>query len=803
MRQAFPVIAVPSRGVRAAAVRWTGGRGGNPFWPWPRIRRPLDAAGLLLAAAALAVLVVAAVADPSTLIASARWLPTAKSGFTRFLFTLGNVVASFAILSVLVAIAIDALRRRRFALTSAALAGGTATVAGLTLDLVVPRLTTSEAAAVLLGPGGGSAALPVTAAVALVLGADLQRRRWLAPARVALAVAVGCSLGLGGLTLPSAAYAVLVGVTAGLAVRVAVGVVPAHPPEDLVKSVLDRAGWSLTGLIEEEQGIGRSRYLGRRENGDDVVVTVIDPDLRGVGFVRRAWTLLRLRTAAVGRPALSLRGQLERRALCGALAQEAGVATPRVLALLSAGPALVQVERPLAGRTLAAAGAVEAPVAERAWSALRRLHDAGIAHGALTPDSVVLLPHGDVGFGRLASAQPAATDLQREIDAVALLVAIASHMEPAQAVAAMRDGYGTTPVAQARLAALLQPLALPRAVRRRIRGTPLLGDLRTALADEAGAAPVEAPRLERLRARTVVSVVAGTAAAYVLAGQLSKVDVAGALAVARPWWIAVALLGAALTFVGAALIRQAFSPVRLPLLRTTLVQLASSFLTLVTPPAVGHVGLNIRYFQRSGVPTPTAAGTVAVSEAITVAVSVLVLLVSGWLSGVSQSRLALLPSGNVLAVLVAAAAVLALVTAIPQTRRLLRRRLEPLVRGTLPQLVASASDPRRLGTAIAGVLVQNAGFVLALDASLRSFSASLPIPTLVVVQMAAATLGSAAPTPGGLGAVEAALVAALTATGIPVGTALTAVLVFRAATFWIPAPFGWVTFVGLQRRGYV
>jgi uncharacterized protein (TIRG00374 family) len=243
----------------------------------------------------------------------------------------------------------------------------------------------------------------------------------------------------------------------------------------------------------------------------------------------------------------------------------------------------------------------------------------------------------------------------------------------------------------------------------------------------------------------------------------------------------------------------AFVPSALPLGRTCLVQLASSFVTLVTPPTVGHVGINIRYLQRSGIPTATAGAVVGVSQAVTVTVTVLLLLLCGWLSGVSPSRPSLLPSGDVLAVLLAAAALIALAVAVPVTRRLLRRRLEPLVRRALPQLLAAATDPRRLGTAVLGVLILNAGNVLALDASLRAFSVTPPLAGLVVVYLVASTVGSAAPTPGGLGAVEAALVGGLTATGVPVATALAAVLVFRTATFWLPAPVGWVAFVALQR----
>jgi uncharacterized membrane protein YbhN (UPF0104 family) len=299
----------------------------------------------------------------------------------------------------------------------------------------------------------------------------------------------------------------------------------------------------------------------------------------------------------------------------------------------------------------------------------------------------------------------------------------------------------------------------------------------------------------------VVSIAAGTLAAYLLIGQLGQIDLLGALQKAQPGWLALALLGSAITYVGSALALQAFVPVALPVATTALVQLASSFVTLVTPPAVGQVGLNLRYLQKASVPVPTAAAVVAVKEFVTVLVTVPLLLLCGWLSGVSASRLTLLPSGDVLFVLGVVAAALAVLVVVPVTRHLLLRRLQPLLRQTLPQLIAAASDPRRLLLAITGVLVLNAGYVLAFDASLRAFGAALDLPTLVVVYLAASVLGSAAPTPGGLGAVEAALVGGLTAVGVPVAAALPAVLAFRTATFWLPAPLGYLAMLGLQRRG--
>jgi uncharacterized membrane protein YbhN (UPF0104 family)/tRNA A-37 threonylcarbamoyl transferase component Bud32 len=762
----------------------------RPFWPRGRVRRPSDAARLLAVVGLLLLLALLSTLVP-------RLGDAALSrvhGLPRTVLEVANAVSSLAVLLSLGAVVATAVRRRRYALTSAAIA------CALGAAVAIAAQEAGEAGWVAsLGPARESAVVPVAATLAFVVGADLRWGRRLQEATyTAVAIASACALVLGSLTIAGSVAAALLGTAAGLAVRVAAGVVPARPPQDLVRTVLARAGIVVDRLRPLDQATGRARYSGADASGD-LVITVIDPDRRGVALAHRVWRVLRFRTPAVGRPALTLRGVTERQALVAGLARSAGVDVPAVLALLAAGPALVLVQRPLDGTRLADAAEPGPAALASAFRALRRMHGAGLTHGALSADTIVLTA-GGAGFTGLQFAQPAAGELQRDLDVVALLVAVAARVGAEGSVEALHAGYAGTSVDQARLVPLVQPLGLTRAARRAVRGTTVLDDLRVALSGKDSPAPVAAPRLQRIRARTVLAVAGATVGAHVLFTQLSDVSIGSAVRQAQPAWLAIALLGSAVTYLGAALVLSAFSPTRLPLGRTALVQLASSFVTLVTPPTVGHIGLNIRYLQRAGVPTATAAATVGVSQAVTVVVTVGMLLACGWLSGVSPSRPSLLPSGDVLAVLLVAAAVLGLAVAVPASRHALYRRLQPLVRRTVPQLLAAATDRRRLGTAALGVLILNGGNVLALDASLRAFSTSLALPSLVVVYLVASTVGSAAPTPGGLGAVEAALVGGLTTTGVPVAAALTAVLAFRTATFWLPAPVGWIALVALQRR---
>ena len=80
---------------------------------------------------------------------------------------------------------------------------------------------------------------------------------------------------------------------------------------------------------------------------------------------------------------------------------------------------------------------------------------------------------------------------------------------------------------------------------------------------------------------------------------------------------------------------------------------------------------------------------------------------------------------------------------------------------------------------------------------------AISVPRLGFLYLTASTVAAAAPTPGGVGAVEAALTAALTGAGAPPADALSAVFVFRLATYWLPIPFGWFSLNRLQKLGAI
>jgi uncharacterized protein (TIRG00374 family) len=85
-------------------------------------------------------------------------------------------------------------------------------------------------------------------------------------------------------------------------------------------------------------------------------------------------------------------------------------------------------------------------------------------------------------------------------------------------------------------------------------------------------------------------------------------------------------------------------------------------------------------------------------------------------------------------------------------------------------------------------------------AAVEAFGGGPTIPQIAVGYLLASALASVAPTPGGLGAFEAAMIATLAGFGMSSGAAVSATLSFRLATYWLPILPGWFSFTWMQHH---
>ena len=85
--------------------------------------------------------------------------------------------------------------------------------------------------------------------------------------------------------------------------------------------------------------------------------------------------------------------------------------------------------------------------------------------------------------------------------------------------------------------------------------------------------------------------------------------------------------------------------------------------------------------------------------------------------------------------------------------------------------------------------------MLCLYATFVAFDYHIGFGYLAVGYVVAYAIGTLAPTPGGLGAIEGILIALYVSFGVPSATAVAVVLVYRLINFWLPIPPGFIAYL--------
>ncbi len=597
------------------------------------------------------------------------------------------------------------------------------------------------------------------------------------------------------------------------------------------------------------------RYIVTLEEGAPLDVTVVDREQQAQGFFYRVWQRLALRGTIQRRSLLSLRQALEQEALLAYAAIAAGANAPKLIATSELGPdAVMLIYEHVGGRPLGAVPDEEITdeLMTGAWRQLKALQSRRIAHRRLDGDALLVDRSGNVVLTDLRGGEIAAGDLVLRMDVAQLLVTLGLRVGAERAVATGVDVLGPDAIADS--LPLLQPLALTRVSRATLRQLArerahrerekvleaaraakeareepgrkelkaerqaekkaidealeeareedLLAQIRRQVLLIRPQAPIEPVRLERIKPRTLISFVAGAIAAYFLLSQLTHIKFGDLVDKANWAWVAMAVAFQALTYVAAAMSLLGFVPEKVTFGRTVLAQVAGSFVKIVAPAAVGGVALNTRFLQRAGVRPGLAVASVGASQLFGLACHIMLLLAFGYVTGTERSS-SLGPSRTVIGGLLTAAVLVLVVAAIPVLRKFVSTRVRSLFAGVVPRMLDVLQRPQKLCFGIGGMLLLTAANVMCLDASIRAFGGELSYASIAVVFLTANALGSAAPTPGGVGAVEFALTGALTFAGLPAEIAAPAVLLFRLMTLWLPVLPGWGCFTHLTRKGAI
>jgi len=595
-----------------------------------------------------------------------------------------------------------------------------------------------------------------------------------------------------------------VGMAVGALALVALGAPSFDPDGPALTRMVRDAGIDAERIEQVRPVDGLLTYRVSRRGQRALRLRLRTPHDRSADLLERLWRRFRYRRMSPEHPFSSMKRRIEHEALALTVARTGGVRVPALEGVVadasgSVGLALEDTgARPLSALAL---DGLDDDALDGAWRQLGMLHRRRIAHRHLDLDHIERDGTGRTWLVGLDRAAVAASDRDLSLDVAQLLVDTALAVGAERAVGSAERAVGSDALRDA--LPYLQPLALPAGTRAAARRTPpILEDIRDRVAELTDAPTVELARLDRVSPRTVVMLGAVALAFYVLLPQLADLErTADAFREAQWRWLPLVVLSTVATYLFAAVSFMGSVPTPIRFWPTLRAQVASSFVGRITPGSTGGLAVGVRYLQRSGIDPAAATASVGLNTVGGGAVHLSMLVGFFTWTGTTGIGGFSLPDTNL--VLAGLAVVLSVVGAVIVARPLRERLVGPALgamRSAAGAVGAVATSPLRVLELVGGSAGITLAYVAALVAAIEGFGGGLSFPQVGAAYLGAAALASLSPTPGGLGAFEAALVAALSGFGLDDGAAVSSVLTFRLATYWLPTLPGWVAFHWMERN---
>jgi uncharacterized membrane protein YbhN (UPF0104 family) len=270
-------------------------------------------------------------------------------------------------------------------------------------------------------------------------------------------------------------------------------------------------------------------------------------------------------------------------------------------------------------------------------------------------------------------------------------------------------------------------------------------------------------------------------------------------------WAILTVVATQLTNVTEAIAISGTLPIAVPIWPLTLLRFALAFTGLIGG-TVANTATIIRFNRQRGLDAPIAVSSGVIYSVSGFIVQMVILVVffvifrpqfayhaegpSG--SGAQKLQLALL-------VIAALGLVSAILATIPKVRAIIRSRAAGHFAPAWKNLRVVLRDPHRAARIFCGAAASQVLFAAGLGLALRSVDAHAPLGGLIVVCTLTSLIGGLAPVPGGIGIMESCYIFGLTLLGVPQELAISATVIFRFASTYLPPLWGWGALVWLRR----
>ncbi|EFA23294.1 lysylphosphatidylglycerol synthase transmembrane domain-containing protein [Bifidobacterium gallicum] len=553
-------------------------------------------------------------------------------------------------------------------------------------------------------------------------------------------------------------------------------------------------------------------YDMRDQDGRHYTVSVLDNQLRFAGYLNQMWQLVKLKSVAVRKDRSAISAQHHHASMLLGL-RSLGLPTIKPYGVADYSESSMLVLNPCAVLDECDAATLTDDELVELLQYLDRAHQRGYTHRRITLNTLGRIkelgtPEQQPAHMFIAGWQNgdvASSITNVELDNVQMLALYAALYGVDRTIRVAKRVWDTETLIN--LIPFVQRAAVPPSTRQ-LDGwnKHLLEDLRkamSALAPPEAAENLEQVTLSRFSIRSFVGMALLVIAVAVIFTQLKPEEMIKAVTNANLWFALLCVGFGFLAWVGSAVTLGGFMN-RGPVNPFGLLcsQMAAGFTAVSMPAGIGPAFVNLQFLRKNGYRNTVATAIMSAVWGVQAVTTVILLIVIGIFTG-RNTLSGMVPTNTLIMVIAIVALVVCLAMAITPIRRKVTQKYLPLLKSYARSLLETLTQPRELIIGIVGALVLNLATGFGFWAALHAFGFSMnPIETTFIFLLAN-TLGSAVPTPGGLGAVEAALSVAFTAVGVPSPIALSATIVYRLAFYWLRIPVGALAMKWLDRHDMI
>lgn len=242
---------------------------------------------------------------------------------------------------------------------------------------------------------------------------------------------------------------------------------------------------------------------------------------------------------------------------------------------------------------------------------------------------------------------------------------------------------------------------------------------------------------------------------------------------------------------------------KIPLLTATAAHLAGSGPGRIIPASLGRAGLMVIYLRKIGFNLQSAVVITTANSLIGVAINTLLLLVvllyqPAVRGGIANAAWPATIAGVSIAVFLLVAIIVSILNL--KSLRKTKLKLNTAWRQVRTLLVRHPS--RMVGLILSGLIIILSNLLILLLCAL-ALDQYFVVYDLFIALSAGVVIGSLLPTPGGIGGVEAGIIAVLILLGYEPAASTGTALLYRAVTYWMPLLPGTAAYFYLREKKLV